>query len=112
MEQAANEGNDRARLALHVFAKEVRRHLGGLLVELGGLDALVFTGGIGENSSTVRSLVCENLEGLGIVLNPDRNANARGECQLAQDNSPAQIWTVPTNEEVVVARQAQQLLEG
>lgn len=112
LEQAAAEGNDRARLALEVFAKEVRRHLGGLLVELGGLDVLVFTGGIGENSSTIRTLVCENLEGLGIALDADRNADAKGECQVGRDDSPAQIWTVPTNEELVVARQARQLLEG
>jgi acetate kinase len=112
LEQAAGDGNDRARLALDVFAKEVRRHLGGLLVELGGLDALVFTGGIGENSSTVRSLVCDNLDGLGITLDADRNATARGECQIGADGSAAQIWIVPTNEELVVARQARQLLEG
>jgi acetate kinase len=81
-------------------------------VELGGLDVLVFTGGIGENSSTIRTLVCENLEGLGIALDADRNARAKGECQVGQDDSPAQIWTIPTNEELVVARQARQLLEG
>ena len=112
LEEAAAAGNERARLALHVFAKEVRRHLGGLLVELGGLDALVFTGGIGENSSTVRSLVCENLDEFGIRLDADRNATARGECQIGEGDGPVQIWTVPTNEELVVARQARQLLEG
>ncbi len=114
LEQAAAEGNDRARLALEVFPTKFAAILGGLLVELGGLDVIVFTGGIGENGSTIRTLVCENLEDLGIALDarsPMRSA--KGECQDQQpDDSPAQIWIVPTNEEIVVARQARQLLGG
>ncbi len=111
LEDAAAKGNARARLALDVFVSEIRRYLGGLLVELGGLDALVFTGGIGENSVTVRSGVCANLSGLGIVLDASKNATARGECCLTGPDSPVQIWIVPTNEELIVARQTRQLLE-
>jgi acetate kinase len=112
LEEAAAAGHARARLALDVFISEIRRHLGGLLVELGGLDALVFTGGIGENSQLVRAGVCANLQAFGIVLNAQANATARGESRISAPDSPAQIWIVPTNEELIVARQTRQLLEG
>ncbi len=112
LEEAAAQGNARAQLALDVFVSEIRRHLGGLLVELGGLDALVFTGGIGENSVTIRSGVCAHLGGLGIVLDPGANARASGECCIGSSDSEVEIWIVPTNEELIVARQTRQLLEG
>ena len=70
LEEAAAAGHARASLALDVFVAEIRRYLGGLLVELGGLDALVFTGGIGENSTLVRAGVCADLQAFGIVLDP------------------------------------------
>lgn len=112
LEQAAAAGHARAQLALDVFVAEIRRYLGGLLVELGGLDALVFTGGIGENSQLVRAGVCANLQAFGIVLDPQLNAASRTESRISAADSPAQIWIVPTNEELIVARQTRQLLEG
>ncbi len=112
LEEAAAAGHARARLALDVFITEIRRHLGGLLVELGGLDALVFTGGIGENSQWVRAGVCANLEAFGIVLDAQANAICRGEAPIHAAGSAVQIWIVPTNEELMVARQTRQLLEG
>jgi acetate kinase len=112
LEQASAQGHADAQLALDVFVAEIRRHLGGLLVELGGLDALVFTGGIGENSVWVRAGVCAGLEELGITLDGDANGQARGECCLSAPHSRAQIWIVPTNEELIVARQTRQLLQG
>jgi acetate kinase len=110
LEEAAQTGNHRAQLALDVFTSEVRRHLGGLLVELGGLDVLVFTGGIGENGIGVRRAVCQHLEELGIVLDGQANESARGETKIHAAESRVQIWVVPTNEELIVARQAKQLL--
>lgn len=112
LEQAAATGNGNANLALDMFATDIRRHLGGMLVELGGADAIVFTGGIGENSVRIRSSVCHNLDGLGIILDPELNVAARGEMKISQSSSPTEIWIVPTNEELIVARQAKQLLEG
>jgi acetate kinase len=112
LEEAAAAGNARAKLALDVFTSEVRRYLGGLLVELGGLDVLVFTGGIGENGSGVRAAVCENLQELGLVLDGAANQAAQGEGPIHAASSRAQIWVVPTNEELIVARQAQQLLQS
>ena len=65
-------------MALDVYVSDIRRYLGGLLVELGGADAIVFTGGIGENGAEIRSAVCHNLEELGIDLDEDRNRNVSG----------------------------------
>lgn len=110
LEEAAAQGHRRARLALDVFAAEIRRYLGGLLVELGGLDVLVFTGGIGENSRQVRAAVCANLAGLGIELEPQANEAARGEAKISTAASHTQIWILPTNEELIVARQTKELL--
>jgi acetate kinase len=112
LEEAAAKGSTRARLALDVFTSEVRRHLGGMLVELGGADAIVFTGGIGENGTQIRSAVCANLQELGIALDGKANASAKGECKISAKDSRTQIWIIPTNEELIVARQSKALLEG
>ena len=111
LEEAAAQGKARAQLALDVFVAEIRRHLGGLLIELGGADAIVFTGGVGENSVKTRAGVCANLSELGIELDPAANAQAKGECRLSTPASRVQVWTVPTNEELVVARQTKHVLE-
>jgi acetate kinase len=111
LEEAAAQGKARARLALDVFVAEIRRHLGGMLIELGGADAIVFTGGIGENSVGVRNGVCANLAELGIELDPALNAGTKGEARISKDVSRVQVWTVPTNEELIVARQTKHLLE-
>ena len=112
LEQAADGGHERARLALDIFTSSIRNYLGAYLVELGGADCIVFTGGIGENSVRVRAAVCRGLEELGIVLDEAANAQARGEMAINAAGSRTQIWIMPTNEELVVARQAKQLLES
>jgi len=112
LEQAAAEGNQRARLALDVYTTEIRRHLGGMLVELDGADVIVFTGGIGENGADIRSAVCRDLAGLGIVLDKEANAAASGECRISAAASTTAMWVIPTNEEIIVARQAKALLES
>jgi acetate kinase len=112
----AAEAAIRAQLALDVFHAEIRRYLGGLLVELGGADVIVFTGGIGENGVQTRSAVCAGLEELGIVL--DREGQRRGGRDSRQiwirscADSRTQIWVVPTNEELIVARQAKAAVDG
>lgn len=111
LEQAAEKGNARARLALDVFITAVRHYLGAYLVELGGSDAIVFTGGIGENGASIRAAVCAGLGPLGIVLDAEANARACGEASISAPGSRTQIWVIPTNEELVVARQVKQLLE-
>jgi acetate kinase len=112
LEQAAAQGKSRAKLALDVFVAEIRRHLGGMLIELGGADAIVFTGGIGENGVSIRAGVCAGLEELGIALDPALNLKAKGESRVSRDDSRVQVWTIPTNEELIVARQTKHLLES
>lgn len=105
LEQAAAEGHARADLALNVFAAEIRRYLGSYLTLLNGVDAIVFTGGIGENSVRIRRDVCRDLDFAGILLSRKKNEAARGECRISKKDSRTEIWVVPTNEELVVARQ-------
>ena len=111
LEGAAATGDKRAQLALDVFTSAVRHYLGAYLVELGGADAIAFAGGIGENGVNTRTAVCAGLEELGIVLDPAANASTRSEGRISAENSRVQIWVVPTNEELIVARQTKELLE-
>jgi len=105
VEAAAADGNARAELALKVFAADIKRYIGQYLAVLDGADAVVFTAGIGENSPMIRSLSCAGLSYAGIELDPAKNATARGETLISTADSRVQVWTVPTNEEIVVARQ-------
>lgn len=108
---AAQRGDDRAQLALNVFVGDIRRYLGAFLVELGGLDGLVFTAGIGENNPQIRAEVCRGLESFGIRLNETKNDTAVAvETAIHDTASPVQIWVIPTNEELVVARQTREML--
>jgi acetate kinase len=112
IEAAAARGEHKAQLALDVFVASVRHYLGAYLVLLGGADAIVFTGGIGENSVGMRKAVCANLDWFGIVPDEAANARARGEASFHAPSSRVQLWIMPTNEELVVARQARELLQG
>ncbi len=105
IEAAADEGNDRAELTLKVFAADIKRYIGQSLAILNGADAIVFTGGIGENSARIRRMVCDGMDYAGIELDPDRNGSASGESRVSTDGSGIELWTLPTNEELVVARQ-------
>src|SRR5262249_10503388 len=111
LEEAAAKGHARARLALDVFTSDIRRAVGAMLAELGGAEVIVFTGGIGENGVSIRSDVLGGLVELGIVLDPALNAKAKGETKINAPESRIQVWIVPTNEELIVARQTKQLLE-
>lgn len=111
LEKAAAVGNADAQLALDLFVDEIRRHLGGLLVALGGADVIVFTGGIGENSASIRQGVCRDLAELGIELDRTANQTLAGEPAVHAAHSKTQIWVLPTNEELIVARQTKALIE-
>jgi acetate kinase len=112
IEDEARKGGAVAQQALDVFVSAVRRYLGAYLVLLGGADAIVFTGGIGENSARIRAAVCADLDWFGIRLDRARNEGARGEMPIHAPDSRVQLWIMPTNEELVVARQAKALLES
>jgi acetate kinase len=105
VEEAAAKGNQRADMALKVFAADIKRYIGMYLAVLNGADAVVFTAGIGENSSLIRSLACANMTYAGIELDPQLNQTAKGEMKISTASSKVQVWIVPTNEEIVVARQ-------
>ena len=112
LEEAAADGNEDAQTALDTFTSGVRHYLGAFLVELGGADVIVFTGGIGENGVGVRNTVCAGLAELGVVLDDTLNTSASGEVKISAADSRVEVWIVPTNEEIIVARQSQQLLEA
>ncbi|MSR58860.1 MAG: acetate/propionate family kinase [Planctomycetaceae bacterium] len=112
LEQAAAGGHARARLALDAFITSIRQYLGAYLTIVNGADAIVFSGGIGENSRLVREGVCRNLEWAGIELDAALNQQVEGETRISTPGSNVQIWVVPTNEEIVVARQAAEAIGG
>ena len=114
VQSAAKEGNKRAQLAIDVFIHNIRHWIGAFMVQLGGLDALVFTAGIGENRAEIREVVCSGLDWFGIQLDVVKNAALpRGsEGTVSADGSRSKIMVVPTNEEIVVARETKKLLES
>ncbi|WP_345321247.1 acetate/propionate family kinase [Novipirellula rosea] len=111
VEEAAEAGDAGSQLALDVYVEEIRRHLGGMIVALGGADAIVFTAGIGENDDLIRGRVCEGLEELGIVLDPAANQSLKGEATFHAESSRTALWVIPTNEEIIVARQTVSALQ-
>ncbi len=110
IELAAASGDARARLAIDVFVSSVRHYVGAYLVELGGADVVAFTGGIGENSALIRAAVCRDMGWCGIELDTHHNETAKGEAIVSTDASRTAVWILPTNEELVVARQVVELL--
>ena len=105
LENAAEEGHEGAKLAIDTYVEEIRRHLGGMMVALGRVDAIVFTGGIGEKGTRIREAVCGGLENYGIKLDADANGLIKGEGRFDAFESRTELWVVPTNEEIIVARQ-------
>lgn len=110
LETAAANGNERAELALKTFEASIRSYVGNYMSLLGGADVLVFTGGIGENSQRIRAAVCERMEWSGLHFDSARNEQVSGESPLSTDGSEVQAWVIPTNEEIIVARQTAALL--
>jgi len=111
IQQAADEGNEDCRNAVKAYAYGMKKYIGAYTAALGGLDAIVFGGGIGRNSASVRALALEGLEFFGVQLDAEKNANAKGGDDISADGSAVRIYVVDTNEEIVVARKAQTLLK-
>jgi acetate kinase len=110
LEQLAQEGNTRAKLAIEIFSYRVRKYIGAFLTVLNPLHAIVFTGGIGENSPLVRKLVCQNLDHIGIELDAETNeAEKAGEKTISSPHSAVRIMVIPTNEEEAIAGDAFEL---
>ncbi len=110
LETAADEGNERAELALRTFEANIRSYVGNYMSLLGGVDVVVFTGGIGENSKRIRAGVCERMEWAGLEFDSAKNEQVSGESPLSSEGSQVQGWVIPTNEELIVARQTAAIL--
>lgn len=110
VQEAADGGNERAALAVEMLATAVIRYIGAYYAELGGLDKLVFTGGIGENSAPLRGRICAGLGHMGIVLDPERNGSCRGEGIISAEGSPVTVQVIPAYEELGVARRSREYL--
>ncbi len=107
--KAADEGQHRALLALKAYCYRVRKYLGAYVASMGGLDAVIFTGGIGQGSAEIRALALQGLDCMGITLDEQRNRDARGSddvCQISTDDSKVTVLVVPTDEERMMAREA------
>ena len=112
IEQAAREGNPVAHTAFMAFAYQIKKQIGAFAAALGGLDAIAFTGGIGQNSAGLRAEVLSELKFLGVCL--DESANIKGEAGslISRPDSPVRVYVVATNEEIIIARKAQALLQS
>lgn len=112
IEAAAEQGNERALLALKVFAHKVRFYIGAYIAEMNGVDALVFTAGVGENDYGMRDIICNNLGNLGIKLDVVKNRVRGKEMVISRDDSPVSILLIPTNEELMIARDTKAIVEA
>lgn len=104
LEEALSEGNERAALALRVFAHKVRFYIGAYIAEMNGVDAIVFTAGVGENDVYMRDIICTNLGNLGIKLDPIKNKVRGKETEISTEDSKVKLLLIPTNEELMIAR--------
>ncbi len=112
LEKAAEEGNERAILALKVFAHKVRFYIGAYIAEMNGVDAIIFTAGVGENDMGMRDIICSNLHNLGIKMDLAKNRVRGKEAILSTDDSKVKILLVPTNEELMIARDTYRIVTG
>jgi len=110
IEEAIAEGNKKARLAFNVFTYRIKKYVGSYSAAMGGLDALIFTGGIGENSEMVRREACEGLDFLGINFDDDANKHVKGECAITTPDSKVAVLRIPTNEELVIALDTEEIV--
>jgi acetate kinase len=110
VESAYANGNDRARLALEVYAYHIRKYIGSYAVALGRVDAIIFTAGVGEHASLIREWACRGLEAVGANLDPFKNATRHDEAIISKMSSRVRIMIIPTNEELMIARDTRDLV--
>ena len=107
---AAAADQPRAALALAMYARRVRQAVGALAVTLGGVDALVFTAGVGEHAAAVRAAICQGLTCLGLELDPNANASCQADADIATAASPSRILVIATREDLTMLREVQRVL--
>jgi acetate kinase len=110
VQKAAESGHERARLALDMYTTRVRATIGSLAATLGGIDVLVFTAGVGEHSAWLRQKACDGLQFLGVVIDRARNEKAKADVDIAADHSAARILVLHTREELLIARDTEQIV--
>ncbi|MBR2779792.1 MAG: acetate kinase [Firmicutes bacterium] len=111
VDKAAEEGDEMAEIALKMYARRIRGYIGNYFVQLAGADAIVFTAGVGENDAEMRERICEGLESIGIILDKEKNKN-RDEVIVSADDSPVKILVIPTNEELMIARDTAEIVSS
>lgn len=110
---AAAQGNKRAELALEMFVYQIKKFVGGYAAAMGGVDAIAFTGGIGENDHRIRQWICEDMEYMGLKITADSNTEAsRHDAKFSTDDSRMEAWVLPTNEEIMIARDTMELVNA
>ena len=112
LDEAAAAGSKQARLALDVFVRAIRHYVGAFMLELGGLDVITFSGGIGENSTETRSAVCRNLAGFGVEFDEAANRAGRKAGAISKQDSAVKVLIIPADEEIIVARETVNVVEG
>ncbi len=112
LEEEMEAGNKRARLAMEVYCYRIRKYVGAYAAAMGGLDTLIFTAGVGENSSFLRKTVCDGLDFLGISLDEKKNEERSGEARkISSDKSRADVFVIPTDEELVIALDTEKIVK-
>jgi acetate kinase len=107
---AAQEGNHRAQLAIDMQRYQIAKFVGSYVAAMNGVDAIAFTGGIGENDPTLRKVVCEHLGFLGLSIDDEQNALRGEEIQISTADSKVDVWVIPTNEELAIARDTAKII--
>ena len=111
LEKASREGNARATLALEMFEYQARKIIGSYAAAMGGVDVIVFTAGIGENTDYIRAAACEGLGFMGVEIDPAKNNGVRSEAVISSDNSKVTVAIIPTNEELAIAQETEELVK-
>ncbi len=112
IEEKAAEGNERAKLGLEMYAYRVKKYIGSYIAAMGGVDILIFTGGIGENAIDLRSEICKGLDYLGLDLDSEKNKTRGKEEIISKDTSKAKIIVIPTDEELVIAQDTYEIIKA
>ena len=111
LEKASREGNERATLALEMFEYQARKIIGSYAAAMGGVDVIAFTAGIGENTDYIRAHACEGLEFMGVKIDPKKNDGLRSEAVISADDSKVTVAIIPTNEELAIAQETEELVK-
>ncbi|MGH9496265.1 MAG: acetate kinase, partial [Candidatus Sulfotelmatobacter sp.] len=113
LQKSVAGGDRKAKLAIEIFCYRARKYIGAYLAAMGGADAVVFTGGIGENSPDIRARICERMDWAGLRLDASRNQEAAGrEAKISADNSTLQAFAIPTDEELLIAHDTVRVIRG